>query len=106
MSKTEVQGSILQSLSIGLGAFQSKLKKILQERGIETIDPTGWYDFDMVLTLLNQNGPAVLTQVGKQISDNAVFPPEVNTFEKSLLTLNMAYHMNHRNGNIGEYVVT
>ncbi|MGZ4031996.1 MAG: hypothetical protein ACXVP2_07565 [Tumebacillaceae bacterium] len=106
MSKTEVQGTILQSLSIGLGVFQSRLKKVLQEKGIEQIDPNAWYDFDFVIDLLNQNGPAVQTQVGKQISDNAVFPPEVNTFEISLLTLNQAYHMNHRNGKIGEYVVT
>lgn len=32
-----------------------------------------------------------------------VFPPEINTIEKGLAAIDIAYHMNHRGGEIGHY---
>ena len=49
------------------------------------------------LNLLN------LVAVGMSVPDNAEFPPDIQTVEDALASLNVAYQMNHRGGDIGEY---
>jgi len=44
-----------------------------------------------------------LVAIGMKIPETAVFPPGINSIEIALNVLNDAYHMNHRNGEIGSY---
>jgi hypothetical protein len=48
-------------------------------------------------------GPKSLFAIGKAIPSNAQFPPDINTIEKALASIDIAYHMNHKNGEIGHY---
>lgn len=109
MAKTEAHGSSVQNIVEGCGVFQRRVKTMLAERGITDIDPNNWYDLEVVLSvtdeLANSVGPNVLVEIGKYVPKNAQFPPEIDSFDKALMTLNVAYQMNHRNGNIGEYKV-
>ncbi len=41
--------------------------------------------------------------IGHKIPETAIWPPEVNTIEQALASIDVAYHMNHRNGDIGHY---
>jgi hypothetical protein len=50
--------------------------------------------------LLGQN---TLFSIGMKIPENANFPPEIESLEKALQSIDVAYHMNHRNGEIGHY---
>ncbi|MFB6114873.1 MAG: hypothetical protein ABEK04_01165, partial [Candidatus Nanohalobium sp.] len=44
-----------------------------------------------------------LWNIGKQIPHNAKWPDDVTTPEDGLASIDKAYHMNHRNGEIGHY---
>jgi hypothetical protein len=44
-------------------------------------------------------------KIGKAISSNAKFPPEIDIIEKGLNSIHIAYHINYRNGEIGFYKV-
>ncbi|MBI5030397.1 MAG: hypothetical protein HZB51_07710 [Chloroflexi bacterium] len=44
-----------------------------------------------------------LLMIGRQIPQNAKWPPDVDTIEKGLRSIDVAYHMNHRGGEIGSY---
>jgi len=35
-----------------------------------------------------------------------MLPPEIDSFEKALLSLDMVYKMHHRNGDVGSYDIT
>ncbi|MCX7571718.1 hypothetical protein OS242_17380 [Tumebacillus sp. DT12] len=109
MAKIEAHGSSVQNIVEGCGVFQNRVKALLAEKGISDIDPGKWYDLEVVLAvteeLAKSVGPNVLVEIGKYAPKNAQFPPEINSFEKALLSLDIAYKMNHRNGNIGEYKV-
>jgi hypothetical protein len=41
--------------------------------------------------------------IGKAIPEKAVLPPEIDSLEKALHSINMAYRMNHRGGEFGFY---
>jgi len=43
-------------------------------------------------------GNAALFTIGEKIPENAVFPPEVDSIEKGLASIDVAYHMNHMKG--------
>jgi hypothetical protein len=110
MAKTEAHGSSVQNIVEGCGVFQNRVKTLLASKGITNIDANTWYDLEVVLAvteeLAKSVGPNVLVEIGKYAPKNAQFPPEIDSFEKALLTLDVAYKMNHRNGNIGDYKVT
>ena len=44
-----------------------------------------------------------LLMIGRQIPKNAKWPPDVDTLEKGLASIDVAYHLNHRGGEIGSY---
>ena len=43
--------------------------------------------------------------IGKAIPEHAKFPPQIDSLQKALAAIDMAYHMNHRNGEIGNYTL-
>lgn len=45
----------------------------------------------------------MLYRVGKEIALHAKLPPDIDSLEKCLASIDIAYHMNHRSGNIGNY---
>jgi len=44
-----------------------------------------------------------LFAIGKAIPESAIFPPEIQGLEMGLSAIDIAYHMNHRGGEIGHY---
>ena len=39
----------------------------------------------------------------KKIPENAQWPPEIDNIDRGLSSIDVAYHMNHRTGDIGSY---
>ena len=81
--------------------------KILAENGIKNPVQGGWYSqkawLDSFKEIAEKYGSNTLFEIGKAIPSNAKFPPEIDTIEKALASIDVAYHMNHRNGDIGFY---
>lgn len=105
--KVEVNGETVLSVVEGLGAFKQMSLNLLKESGIENPTAGQWYLqqswLDCFKTISEKLGPATLEKIGDAIPRNAKWPPTVNSIETALGSIDIAYHMNHRNGEIGHY---
>jgi hypothetical protein len=107
-----VNGQTVLSVISGMGAFKDTAAQILQRNGIPDPQPAGWYPQQAWLNAFQEIaktiGSSTLRQIGMSIPRNAKFPPGIDTVEKALESLDAAYHMNHRGGEIGHlsYVKT
>lgn len=102
-----VNGQTVLSVISGMGAFSGTAAQILQRNGIPNPVATGWYPqqawLDAFREIAQSIGNRTLYQIGVSIPRNAKFPPGINTIEQALESLDVAYHMNHRGGEIGHY---
>jgi hypothetical protein len=102
-----VNGQTVLSVISGMGAFRETAVQILQRNGIRNPAPTAWYPQQAWLNafreIANTIGLNTLYQIGKSIPGSAKFPPGIDTVEKALASIDIAYHLNHRSGEIGHY---
>jgi hypothetical protein len=101
----EMRGSAMMAYVSGM---IGDIRPILAKHHLTTVLPDDWYPIQLSLDILktiagDRNSTANLVSIGMKIPDEAEFPPEINSVETALLALDTAYHMNHRNGEIGHY---
>jgi hypothetical protein len=102
----QVNGETVLSIVDG-----SPLKKlaldILEKNGIKDPQKGRWYPqqkwLDAFKAISEEIGSNLLFSVGYKIPENAKFPSEIDTIQKALGAIDVAYHMNHCNGEIGHY---
>lgn len=103
----EVNGETVLSIVDGMGAFKPRAMKILEENGIKEPRAGQWYRqqswLDAFKAIAESLGGTTLFAIGKKIPENAQFPPQINQVEAALAAIDVAYHMNHRGGEIGAY---
>jgi hypothetical protein len=108
--KVEVSGESVISFVEGVGTYAPAAKKMLGENGINDPKPGLWYSQQSFLNgfkqIAEKTGPMVLKSIGKSVPEHAKWPPSVNSIETGLNSIEIAYHMNHRNGQIGNYKLT
>ena len=106
----QVNGQTVLSVMTGMGAFAGTASDILARHGIKSPEAAGWYPQQAWLSAFQEIaksiGPRTLNQIGKSIPNSAKFPPGIDNVEKALASLDVAYHMNHRGGEIGRYGFT
>ncbi|HVP38954.1 MAG TPA: hypothetical protein VMS93_07190 [Candidatus Saccharimonadales bacterium] len=82
-------------------------QRILARHGIVSPQPGSWYSqqawLDAFREIAEKTGPATLRGIGRRIPETAVWPPEVSSIEAALGSIDLAYHLNHRGGEIGHY---
>ncbi|MEM7331600.1 MAG: hypothetical protein AAF490_05885 [Chloroflexota bacterium] len=94
------------SLVITTKSFGDEVIPILEKHHIFPIDPDGWYkqqDWLNAFSELSEGNYMNLVAMGMKVPDFAVWPPSIKTVHEALASINVAYHMNHRNGEIGNY---
>jgi hypothetical protein len=105
--KVEVNGETIYSVIDGMGAFKASAIKILNENGINNPQAGQWFNQQAWLNsfkkIAEKVGNVTLFNIGLKIPENAKFPPEINDIHKALASIDVAYHMNHRGGEIGYY---
>jgi hypothetical protein len=98
--KVEVNGETVLSIINGMGFAKAAGKSILSDNGIVDPQPGHWYLQQSWLNafkeIANKIGDATLKAIGKSIPESAQFPPEINSIENALFSIDIAYHMNHR----------
>jgi hypothetical protein len=104
----EVRGAAVQSIVEGVpDAFTANASQYLAEQGIEDIDPDEWYTqqayLDAYQRIVEDIGESTLRRIGKSTPENAEWPPGIDTPLDALRSIDDAYHMNHRGGEIGYY---
>jgi hypothetical protein len=103
----QVNGETVLAIVEGMGAFKANALQILAECGIKDPKPGQWYPQQNWLNafklIAQKLGAATLGQIGRAIPENAKFPPEIDCIEKALGSIDAAYHMNHKGGQIGTY---
>jgi len=103
----EVNGETVFAIVDGMGSFRQSALHILAENNIPDPKAGFWYSQQNWLNAFNgiseRIGPKTLHAIGQKIPENAQFPPEIDSIEKALGAIDVAYHMNHRGGDIGSY---
>jgi hypothetical protein len=107
----EVKGQAVLSIVDGVpDAFTETARELLAEQGIEDPQPEEWYSqqayLDAYETIVDEIGESTLQQIGQQTPENAEWPPDIETPLEGLRSIDDAYHMNHRGGQIGSYEVS
>lgn len=96
----KVNGQTIKSVLLGMGKFQDLGVDILSENNISDIKDEGWYSqqdwLNAFKSISEEIGANTLFNIGKSILDSAKFPPEMDTIEKGLPAIDVAYHMNHQ----------
>ncbi|PLX04565.1 MAG: hypothetical protein C0594_09065 [Marinilabiliales bacterium] len=103
----EVNGPTVLSVINAMKGFEAIDDEILKENGIENPAEDTWHNQQAWLSAFEKIGEKLgsntLFLIGKAIPENAQFPPEIDNLEKGLASIDMAYQMNHRGGDIGYY---
>jgi len=115
-SNVEVSGAAVLSVIEGMTrcsdcdlmeSFRRMATRILAKNGIDSPRKDKWYPqqawLDAFREISEEIGPATLRMIGEKIPETALWPPEVTTIEEGLASIDVAYHMNHRGGEIGHY---
>lgn len=98
----EVNGQTILAVVDALDKAKAKdiALEVLEENNLFDIEPDKWYKQEYWLntfkTISEEMGETILFFIGKSIIDNAEFPPEIDTIEKGLRSIDVAFHMNHK----------
>lgn len=100
----EVLGISMYSVIASLPAIPFLVDKYFIEAGLpipSEIRLDGWYSQEKWLTIFKliaeKTGPNTILNIGKKIPEKAVFPMNITSIDDSLKSIDVAYHMNHRN---------
>lgn len=103
----QVMGRAVLAFVDGMQCSQNRALQVLSKNGIINVDPNKWYCQQSFLnafkTIAEEIGPYALYCIGTKIPQNAQFPPDIDSLDKALESIDIAYHMNHRGGQIGSY---
>lgn len=96
----KVSGDAILAMVDGLGVFKTMALELLEQNGItdpqreEQYLQQNW--LNAFKTIAEKIGPNTLFTIGTKIPENAKWPPNVDTIEKALTSIDVAYHMNHQ----------
>lgn len=108
----EVHGQTIRSvvneaLSRFSDEYQQRALEALSENGIEDPKPDQWYPQQAWLntfrTIADELEPHLLDRLGEQIPTIVDWPSSISGVEKGLRSIDEAYQLNHRGGDIGYY---
>jgi hypothetical protein len=106
-ANVEVNGETIQAVIEGMGAFKATAHRILAKQGIVNPEPGEWYSQQALLNALavisDKLGTEALYDIGLKIPENSLFPPDIDSLDKAVNSLDSAFQMNHRGGIIGHY---
>lgn len=96
----EVNGETVMAVLDGMGNFREKGREILAWNGILAPEAGRWYHQQALLDSLKQISgsfrPITLTSIGRKTPELIRFPVGIQGIHQALLSLDIAYHLNHR----------
>jgi len=102
-----VEGMMHNSDSSLRESLRSMALRMLAKHGIHDIRKDEWYPhqawLDAFREISEHIGSATLRTIGEKIPETALWPSDIEKIEEGLSSIDVAYHMNHRGGEIGHY---
>lgn len=99
--------AIEQALSRFSAEYQQRARRAMAEYGIENPAPDEWYpqqaELNTLETIADELEPHIIDRLGEQIPDFAEWPDDISDVASALRSINEAYQLNHRGGDIGYY---
>ncbi len=106
----EVNGQTVRAILAGLNFGTGHAQRVLASHGIHDPGPGTWHRqqdwLDAFQEIAQTLGPNTLFAIGQTIPDLAAFPLGMNSIEQALASIDVAYRMNHRGGDLGSYRLT
>ncbi len=105
----EVQqsGAAILAFVAELTDLQGVGLRVLARHGIVNPEAAKWYPFQgfirSVREIASVSGPATLKAIGKRIPGAGHWPPGVDSLGRAIGSLDVAYHLNVRGGEVGQY---
>lgn len=100
----EVNGRTIFSIVNALKPIRFIVRKIFLDVGLPDLNdirPDQWYSqqqwLDAFKLLADKAGPHTLMSIGEKIPDHALFPADITNIFDSIASIDVAYHLNHRN---------
>lgn len=105
--EVEVDGRTVLAVQNGM-LVDSVARELFESCGLENIEPAGWFSqqkwLDTYRKIHDYLGADTLYSIGRKIPYSAEFPEEqMNDVPSALASIDVAYHMAHRGGEIGHY---
>lgn len=105
--KVEIIGQTVYTFVIGSNDYYDSILDILDRNGISNLDRGMWYKQQDWLDAFKETvaiiGAEKLIPIGRAIIDCAIWPDGITNIPEALSSIDVAYHMNHRGGEIGHY---
>jgi hypothetical protein len=104
----EVSGAVIRAIVKAMG---DRALRVLAAHHLDDIDPDGWYPQQAWLDAFRElsqgdfNSTLDLVSIGMRIPEVVAWPSDIKTVEEALRSIDRAYHMTHRKGEIGSYKV-
>lgn len=110
-SGAETSGHVVRQVIEGLDDLPDdeaeRGRAVLADRGFDDPDREAWYSLAAWLDALDAVGAALgdeaLTAVGRSVPEGVEWPPDADSAASGFATVNDAYHLNHRGGDVGYY---
>lgn len=101
----EYAGCVIEGLMKALVQSPDTIQRILNEHGLQAIEPDKWYDLELTRAIFYDIqrliGPRALYNVGVHVYLAAPVPPEIKDPASALASLDAVYRMNARGPDIG-----
>jgi len=96
----QVHGQSVFVIVGGMEVVQARALRILAENGIAPLRPDQWYPLANVLNafklIFEKIGPSTVRAIGRKVPETARFPPDIDSLEKGLRSVQVAYQMEHK----------
>lgn len=102
-----VAGDSILAVVEAMGAFRTRALKLLAEHGISDPRSGEWYPLqgylDALRSIYDTRGAATVSVTGRKLVESNPFPPEIDSLEKALASLNTDYLKRHRGSDVGGF---
>lgn len=106
-SQDQVAGDSILAVVEAMGAFRTRALKLLAEHGIAHPRAGEWYSLqgylDALRSIYDTRGAATVSVTGRKLVEANPFPPEIDSLEKALASLNTDYRNRHRGNDVGGF---
>lgn len=107
-SEVEVNGqTVLSVINAFPEILTSRGERMLADNGIENPEADEWYPqedwLDTFADIHESMGESTLERIGQTLPETAEWPPGTDTIVAGVESIDTAYQMNHRGGEIGNY---